>query len=111
MNSQREVIYKRRKHARFGDRLELDIQNMFRDLAEQIVINNREAKDYDGFKMDLLQYFGMDATISENDFSGAKAPELIETIYKQARQGYKRRMESCHYLCDACDPTSSCKRE
>jgi preprotein translocase subunit SecA len=94
MNSQREVIYKRRKHALFGDRLELDIQNMFRDLAEQVVINNQDAKDYDGFKMDLLQYFGMDASISENDFSGTKAPELIENIYKQARQGYKRRMDS-----------------
>lgn len=94
MNSQREVIYKRRKHALFGDRLELDIQNMFRDLAEQVVLNNQEAKDYDGFKMDLVQYFGMDAPISEDDFVGAKAPELSEAIYKQAREGYKRRMES-----------------
>ncbi len=94
MNSQREVIYKRRKHALFGDRLELDIQNMFRDLAEQVVINNQEAKDYEGFKMDLLQYFGMDSPISEDDFVGAKAPELTETIYKQARERYKRRMES-----------------
>ncbi|MCZ4408068.1 preprotein translocase subunit SecA [Cryomorphaceae bacterium 1068] len=94
MNSQREVIYKRRKHALFGDRLELDIQNMFRDLAEQVVINNQEAKDYEGFKMDLLQYFGMDSPISEDDFVGAKAPELTETIYKQAREGYKRRMEA-----------------
>ncbi|HKL39679.1 MAG TPA: SEC-C metal-binding domain-containing protein, partial [Cryomorphaceae bacterium] len=94
MNSQREVIYKRRKHALFGDRLELDIQNMFRDLAEQVVLNNQEAKDYDGFKLDLVQYFGMDAPISEDDFVGAKAAELTETIYKQAREGYKRRMES-----------------
>ncbi len=94
MNSQREVIYKRRKHALFGDRLELDIQNMFRDLAEQVVINNQEAKDYEGFKMDLLQYFGMDSPISEDDFVGVKAPELTETIYKQARERYKRRMES-----------------
>jgi len=94
MNSQREVIYKRRKHALFGDRLELDIQNMFRDLAEQVVLNNQEAKDYDGFKLDLVQYFGMDAPIAEDNFIGAKAPELAEAIYKQAREGYKRRMES-----------------
>lgn len=94
MNSQREVIYKRRKHALFGDRLELDIQNMFRDLAEQVVINNQDAKDYDGFKIDMLQYFGMEAPVSESDFTGAKAPELTETIYKQARERYKRRMDS-----------------
>ena len=94
MNSQREVIYKRRKHALFGDRLELDIQNMFRDLAEQIVANNQEAKDYEGFKLELLQYFGMDAPISEDDFIGGKAAELTESIYKQARERYKRRMES-----------------
>jgi len=94
MNSQREVIYKRRKHALFGDRLELDIQNMFRDLAEQVVTNNLEAKDYEGFKLDLLQYFGMDAPISEDDFVGAKPAELAETVYKQARDRYKRRMET-----------------
>jgi preprotein translocase subunit SecA len=94
MNSQREVIYKRRKHALFGDRLELDIQNMFRDLAEQVVAFNLEAKDYEGFKLDLLQYFGMDAPISEDDFVGAKPAELTETVYKQARDRYKRRMET-----------------
>jgi preprotein translocase subunit SecA len=94
MNSQREVIYKRRKHALFGDRLELDIQNMFRDLAEQVVINNQEAKDYEGFKMDLLQFFGMDSPVSEDEFAGMKASELTETIYKSARERYKRRMES-----------------
>ncbi len=45
-------------------------------------------------RVEGLACFGMDASISENDFSGTKAPELIENIYKQARQGYKRRMDS-----------------
>jgi len=94
MNSQREVIYKRRKHALFGDRLELDIQNMFRDLAEQVVANNQEAKDYDGFKLDLLQFFGMDSPITEDDFIGGKPAELVELVYHEARNRYKRRMDS-----------------
>ncbi|MEM9052357.1 MAG: preprotein translocase subunit SecA [Bacteroidota bacterium] len=94
MNSQREVIYKRRKHALFGDRLELDIQNMFRDLAEQVVLNNQEAKDFDGFKIDLLQFFGMDSPVSEDDFIGNKPGELSELVYKEARERYKRRMDS-----------------
>ena len=94
MNSQREVIYKRRKHALFGDRLELDIQNMFRDLAEQVVLNNQDAKDFDGFKIDLLQFFGMDSPVSEDDFIGNKPGELSELVYKEARERYKRRMDS-----------------
>ncbi len=93
MNSQREVIYKRRKHALFGDRLELDIQNMFKDVAEQIVINNLEAKDYEGFKLDLLQFFGMELDLSEDDFMGAKADELAREVYEKGRERYKRRME------------------
>jgi len=94
MNSQREVIYTRRRHALFGDRLELDIQNMFRDLAEQLVLNHHEVKDFEGFKLDTLQYFGMDSPFDEDEFLGSKPTELVDKLYKAARARYKRRMES-----------------
>jgi preprotein translocase subunit SecA len=94
MNSQREVIYTRRRHALFGDRLELDIQNMFRDLAEQVVLNHHEAKDFEGFKLDTLKFFGMDSPFSEDEFLGSKPGELVSKLYKSARERYKRRMQS-----------------
>ncbi len=94
MNSQREVIYKRRKHALFGDRLELDIQNMFRDVAEQVVNSNYEAKDYDNFKLDLLQHFGMDAPMSEDEFLAGRVVDLTKATYTAAREKYLSRMKS-----------------
>lgn len=94
MNSQREVIYKRRKHALFGDRLQLDIENMFQDVANTIVISNHEAKDYENFKMEVLQYLGMDAPVNEQSFLDRKAPEIIATVYKAAKERYRERVEA-----------------
>src|SRR5471030_1278077 len=37
MNRQREVIYAKRKHALFGERLSLDINNSFYDLCDELV--------------------------------------------------------------------------
>lgn len=94
MNSQREVIYKRRKHALFGDRLQLDIENMFQDVANTIVLSNHEAKDYENFKLEVLQYLGMDAPIDEQTFLDKKAHEIITVVYKAAKERYRERVES-----------------
>jgi preprotein translocase subunit SecA len=94
MNSQREVIYKRRKHALFGDRLELDIQNMFRDVAERVVMNNHPTKDFDGFKMDTLKYLGINPHLNEDTFLAQKPEELIKNLYDNARTRYRDRMKN-----------------
>src|SRR5690554_2285467 len=94
MNSQREVIYKRRRHALHGDRLSHDIQNMFRDVAEHVVTSNHEAKDYDNFKLDLLQYLGMNSPISKEDFDSQKPETVKETVYRAARKRYKERIDT-----------------
>ena len=49
MNAQREVIYKRRFHALFGERLRIDIANMIYDTTESIVNQNKQAEDYNQF--------------------------------------------------------------
>ncbi len=93
MNSQREVIYKRRRHALFGDRLQLDIENMFQDVAEAVVRGNYDTKDYDNFKLETIQYFGMDAPYTEVEFTSKKADELIGGLYQAARDRYNTHME------------------
>ncbi len=93
MNSQREVIYKRRRHALFGDRLQLDIENMFQDVAEAVVRGNYDTKDYDNFKLETIQYFGMDAPYTEVEFTSKKADELISGLYQAARNRYNTHME------------------
>src|SRR5690606_10558075 len=45
MNKQRTVIYDRRRHALFGERLALDIDNAFYDVASSIVIAHKNTED------------------------------------------------------------------
>lgn len=94
MNSQREVIYKRRKHALYGDRLQLDIENMFQDSTENIVAVNYEAKDYENFKLETIQYLGIDPPVSEDEFLNGKPQELKEQLYKASKQRYQDRIDS-----------------
>jgi preprotein translocase subunit SecA len=94
MNSQREVIYKRRKHALFGERLKLDIDNMFYDLSESIVSANHSSKNYGGFSFDMIRYFGIDLSISEEEFASTKEPVLIERVYSAVEKTYKHKVES-----------------
>ncbi|MCA1764160.1 MAG: preprotein translocase subunit SecA, partial [Flavobacteriales bacterium] len=94
MNSQREVIYKRRKHALFGDRLQLDIENMFQDVAENIVASNHAAKDYENFKMEMLQYLGMETSYSEEAFNSGKPEEIKRNVYDAAKKRYNERVEA-----------------
>ena len=57
MNSQREVVYKRRHHALFGERLRVDLANMIYDTSEGIAETNKGANDYKNFEFELIRYF------------------------------------------------------
>ncbi len=93
MNSQREVIYKRRRHALFGERLKLDIDNMFYDLSEMIVANNHAAKNFENYKLDMLRQFGMEAPFSETDFTSRKEDDIAATTYNEVEAKYKQRIQ------------------
>ncbi len=92
MNAQREVIYKRRRHALHGDRLSLDIENMFKDVAEAVVNNHHEVKDFENFNLDLIQFLGIESPVSEEEFTSVKTPELAARVFEAARDRYDRRM-------------------
>ena len=89
MNAQREVIYSRRRNALHGERLALDIRNMIEDLTHSLVDEYWEAKDYQGFRMEMLRIFGVDSPFSENEFYNRSrkdlAPVLFETVYHRYR--------------------------
>jgi preprotein translocase subunit SecA len=80
MNSQREVIYKRRRHALFGERLSVDISNMIYDLCEQIVTDYQADSDYEGFKMEVLRTLAVEPPVSEEDFVGFDSNDLVEKL-------------------------------
>ena len=94
MNSQREVIYTRRKHALYGERIGLDIANMMYDVTESIVNDFHQNSDFDGFKLELIRYFSIESPVSEDEFKRSDSTQLVETIYEMILNAYKRKQES-----------------
>lgn len=93
MNSQREVIYKKRRHALFGERLGLDIANAFYEVAESIASEYQEMRDFEGFKMELLRVLSIEAPISEEEFTQITPSDIAEKVYEVARQHYVAKSE------------------
>jgi preprotein translocase subunit SecA len=93
MNIQREVIYKKRHHALFGDRLAVDISNMIYDVCETIVLDTVEKRDFTSFKYDLLKEFASDSPIPESDFGTLSADEMVNRLYNQIYKRYKSKCE------------------
>lgn len=92
MNQQREVIYKRRKHALYGERLKLDIANSFYDLSEALVTDYQQTKDFEGFKLDLISALHIDSPVDETTFLKENASTIAEKVYESAYQHYVERM-------------------
>jgi preprotein translocase subunit SecA len=93
MNAQREVVYKRRRHALFGERLKLDIANMLYDTCELIVQDTKAANNFKNFEIDLIRYFSITSPISESDFLKATEIELTGKVYKEALKYYTEKTE------------------
>jgi preprotein translocase subunit SecA len=90
MNSQRTVIYKRRHHALFGERLKLDVLNMFYDVGASIVNEYHPLSDFEGFQMDLYRKLSIESPVTEDAFKTAKVDALVEQVYEKAIQRYER---------------------
>lgn len=93
MNMQRETIYSRRRNALYGDRLAIDINNMFIDGIYNIVSEAQEERDYAGFRTNMIRIFGIDPHISEKDFLQISTDELADMMYRQAYERYKLNCE------------------
>ncbi len=91
MNSQREVIYKRRRNALYGERLQLDIMTMFFETCEDIVLNNKGASNYESFKLTVLGTLAIDAQISKEEFDSSSETQLTDKLYHTAYEHYKSK--------------------
>jgi preprotein translocase subunit SecA len=91
MNRQREVIYGKRKHALFGERLSLDIQNALFDLCDEIAHTFSPVKDYEGFELDLVKFFGIDSPISKEEFMKDSAVVVAEKLFEAVSEEYKKK--------------------
>jgi len=89
MNSQRDVIYKKRKHALFGERLSVDLANMIYDTIEAIIVEFQDQRDPEGFRMEMLASLSAEVKVEDKEFlakdSTKYADELFDEIYKNYR--------------------------
>ena len=91
MNAQREVVYKRRRHALFGERLKLDIANMLYDTCELIVDQNKATNNFKNFEFELIRYFSVTSPVSESEFNKSSEMELTGKIYKATLEYYTEK--------------------
>ena len=91
MNAQREVVYKRRKHALKGERLKVDISNMIYETAENIVENNLDAKDYKNFDFELIRFFSISSPVDAQEFETIDQSTLIDQVYEAAYERFQNK--------------------
>ncbi|MDN3709734.1 preprotein translocase subunit SecA, partial [Myroides ceti] len=93
MNAQREVVYKRRRHALHGDRLKVDIADMMFDVCDNLVEINKANADYKNFEFDIIRLLGIEVPFTEDEFSRGTANELVDKLYEYVYKKYQQKIE------------------
>ncbi|MDX9902974.1 MAG: preprotein translocase subunit SecA [Bacteroidales bacterium] len=93
MNSQREVIYSKRRHALLGERLGVDIANMMYDVTEMIVNTSKDGSDFEEFQFSLIRSLSVDSPIEKAEFNKNSNQEIIDAVYGKVLDAYRRKGE------------------
>lgn len=92
MNIQREAIYQKRNNALYGERLSIDLNDMFDGVALSLVSAHKGTNDYNGFVQDVIRYYGLETNISESEFNKeSNLDKLTDKLYSQARKFYDEK--------------------
>jgi preprotein translocase subunit SecA len=94
MNSQRTVIYSKRKNALFGERLDVDISNTVFDVVEDVVTEYKEASNFEGFGLEIIRLFSVDVQITPDEFSNISINALAERVFAEVTEFYKRKQDA-----------------
>ena len=102
MNSQREVIYKRRRHALMGERIEMDVMNTLYDAGRLLIDTHQPAEDFEGFTTDIMRTFAMESPFDEQTFRRTKADDLADQLYEAVESTFMARAKQ---IADIAYPT------
>ncbi len=94
MNSQRTVIYKKRRHALLGERLSVDVANSMYDVTASLVETYQNDGDFEGFDFDLIRSFSMDSPVPAEIFLKEQTNSVIDQVYAKVLDTYKRKVDS-----------------
>ncbi|MDR1406586.1 MAG: preprotein translocase subunit SecA [Tannerella sp.] len=93
MNSQRNVVYTRRRHALMGERIGLDVLNTLYDSTAALMEQYAEGGDYEDFKMDLFRTLAIESPFTMEEFRETKSNKMSEELFDEVLKQYKRRQE------------------
>ncbi|MDR1330856.1 MAG: preprotein translocase subunit SecA [Tannerella sp.] len=93
MNSQRNVVYTRRRHALIGERIGLDVLNTLYDSTTTLVEQYAEGGVYEDFKMELFRTLALECPFTEEVFKEMKASRMVEELFDEVLKQYKRKQE------------------
>jgi len=93
MNSQREVVYSKRRNALYGDKLELDINNMLADTCEEVVEVYQDMKNYQEFKFEVMRIFATDPNLDEEEFMSGKLEIVAQSLFEYLMEHYGVKMK------------------
>lgn len=94
MNKQRNVVYSKRQHALFGERLALDLDNSFYAVASSILNEFAGNNQYDEFKVSVIMHLGIDTSISKEALEKGNFQELSEQLYRESIEHYTQRKQT-----------------
>ena len=98
MNNQRTVVYNKRRNALYGDRLSIDISNMFYDTCALIYDDAIQNHDWEGFKMEMIRVFALDVPFTEKELFNARHDDAVQKLYDVVYSTYKERMQKISEL-------------
>ena len=101
MNSQREVIYTRRRHALYGERIDIDLNNLRQDYALRFV-ESHEGCSFEEFKFDLMREVAIEPSFDEAQFDTMKPKEIIDSIVEDLTNHFARKTKA---IADMVRPT------
>ncbi|MDB5119494.1 MAG: secA [Sphingobacteriales bacterium] len=94
MNSQRTVVYSKRKNALFGERLDVDLNNTIFDVVEDIVSEYKTEGNFEGFQLEIIRIFSVDAEITEKEFADTSVSKLTDIVFDKINEFYHRKSEA-----------------
>ncbi len=94
MNSQREVIYTRRRNALNGDKISIDISNMMVDVCQSIVDSHHGNSSFEEYQLDLIRMLSIDSPIDQRDYAKMSNEDITERLSQEVHERYKRKIQA-----------------
>lgn len=92
MNSQRTVIYNRRKNALYGERIDVDVKNMIADYAD-ILASKKDTMEYEEFRLEMMKQISLAPDFDAEFYNKASQDDLGDNIAKSIKAVIDRRGE------------------